>query len=116
MKPQYRALGGYSTLGIEIVLSMLVGFLGGRFIDHKIHTDPYLSVIGFVLGIGAAGKAIFRTMRAMNVEAAREEREQGNPAPLFDRPSGEDRSRTPRSPASPPGSEAPSDDHDQDRS
>jgi len=84
MKQHYKALGGYGTLGLEIVLSIALGFFAGRWLDGKLHTEPYLAVLGFFFGIGAAVKAIARTMKEMQAVAAQEEREEGNPAPLFE--------------------------------
>lgn len=83
MKAEYKALGSFGTLGIEIVLCLLVGALGGRWIDGKLGSAPGFLIFGFICGLGAAGKAVMRSMREMKEVTAREEREQGNPAPLF---------------------------------
>lgn len=82
-RDEYRALGAYGTLGLEIALSIAFGFFGGRWLDGKLHTDPWLSIVGFFFGCGAAVKAIVRVWKDMQRVAAKEEREQGNPAPLF---------------------------------
>ena len=84
MKQEYKTLGNYGTLGIEIVLCLALGFFGGRWLDGKLETAPYLSVLGFFFGAGAAVKAIHRAWKDMQKIAEKEEREQGNPAPLFD--------------------------------
>ena len=85
MKDEYRAIGSWGTLGLEIVLSELVGFLGGRWLDARFGTTPWVSVVGFCFGCGAAGSAIHRAWKEMAAVTAREEREQGNPAPRFDK-------------------------------
>jgi len=84
MKAEYKALGSFGTLGLEIVLCILVGALGGRWIDGKIGTAPGFLIFGFICGLGAAGKAVARSLREMKEVTAREEREQGNPAPRFE--------------------------------
>ncbi|MDC0683954.1 AtpZ/AtpI family protein [Sorangium atrum] len=84
MKQDWKAVGSYGTVGLEVVLCMLVGLFIGRWLDGKLGTDPYLSVLWFFFGIGAAGKAVFRAWKDMQAVAEREEREQGNPAPRFD--------------------------------
>ena len=84
MKEQYRAVGSYGTLGIEIVLSVLLGSYAGYWLDQKFNTAPVLLALGFFFGLGAAGKAIHRTWKEMQKATAREEREQGNPAPQFE--------------------------------
>jgi hypothetical protein len=86
MKDEYRAVGSWGTLGLEIALSVVIGYFGGRWLDLRFGTGPWLSVLGFFFGCAAAGKAIHRTWKEMAAVTAREEREHGNPAPLYDRP------------------------------
>lgn len=86
MKDTYKAVGSWSTVGLEIVLSIMVGFFGGRWLDGKFGTDPYLSVLGFFFGCGAAAKALMRTTKEMQRVTKREEREEGNPSPLYEAP------------------------------
>jgi hypothetical protein len=84
MKQEYKALGSFGTLGLEIVLCILLGLFLGRWLDGKLGTEPYVSVVGFLFGLAAAVKAIVRTWKEMQKETAREEREQGNPAPMYE--------------------------------
>jgi ATP synthase protein I len=84
VKAEYKALGSFGTLGLEIALCVIVGTLGGRWIDGKLGTAPWLLIFGFICGLGAAGKAVMRSMREMKAVTEREEREQGNPAPRFE--------------------------------
>ncbi len=86
-KGALRGLGGYGTLGLEIVLSILLGLFGGRWLDGRFGTEPWLSVVGFFFGAAAAVRAIQRVVRDMRRETEREEREQGNPRPLWESPS-----------------------------
>ena len=81
---QWKAVGSYGTIGLEVVLCMLAGLFLGQWIDRKVGTAPWLAVIGFFLGAAAGGKAIWRGWKEMQAETAREEREEGNPAPLLD--------------------------------
>lgn len=85
MKSHYKALGDHGTLGIQITLCILFGAWGGHFLDGKFHTAPVLMIIGFFLGLGAAGKSVHESWKQMQKEALREEREQGNPAPLWEK-------------------------------
>jgi ATP synthase protein I len=84
MKPEYKALGAFGTLGLEIALCIVVGTFGGRWLDEKFGTPPILMVLGFLFGLGAAGKALLRTVKEMKEVTESEEREQGNPAPRFE--------------------------------
>lgn len=87
MKDQYKAVGSWGTLGLEIVLSVMFGFFGGRWLDGQFGTEPVLGVLGFFFGCGAAVKSIMRTMAEMKAITAREEKEKGNPAPAWEKPS-----------------------------
>lgn len=83
MKQDWKAVGSYGTVGLEVVLCIMVGLFVGRWLDGWLGTEPILTVLWFFFGLGAAGKAVHRTWKEMQAVAAREEREQGNPAPLF---------------------------------
>ncbi len=85
MKDRYRAIGSWGTLGLDIVLCVMVGFFGGRWLDARFGTEPWISVVGFFFGCGAAGRSIHRTWKEMTVVAAREEREHGNPRPVYEK-------------------------------
>jgi F0F1-type ATP synthase assembly protein I len=79
----WKGVGSFGTVGLEIVVGIVLGLLGGRWLDGKFHTAPYLTVVGFCLGLVTAGKAVFRSWKDMQRETEREEREQGNPEPMY---------------------------------
>ena len=79
MKPHYKAIGSYGTLGIEIALCIILGAGGGYWLDGKFKTEPVLMVLGFFFGLGAAGKAVHQAWTQM------QKREEGNPVPRWDR-------------------------------
>jgi ATP synthase protein I len=81
---QWRGLGDFGTIGLEIALSIAFGFFGGRWLDGKFGTEPYLAGIGFFFGVAAAIRAVMRAHGQMQKLAEREEREQGNPKPIYD--------------------------------
>jgi ATP synthase protein I len=80
----WRGVGSFGTIGFQIVLCIAVGFWGGRWLDEKFGTAPNLSWLGFVFGIAAAINSVMRAHREMQALAAKEEREQGNPRPIYD--------------------------------
>jgi ATP synthase protein I len=76
LQQDWKALGSYGTLGMEIVLSVAVGLFGGQWLDKKLHTGGVLTWVGFAYGLAAAGRAIYRAVRQSNREAEQaEERE-----------------------------------------
>lgn len=41
----------------------LVGFFIGKWADQKLHTEPYLLIVGVILGFGAAGVEIYKLVK-----------------------------------------------------
>jgi len=57
---KWRDLGDVGAVGIEFVLSIAVGYYGGRWLDHKYFGDHgYATAIGAAFGVFAAFKAIY---------------------------------------------------------
>lgn len=79
----YKRGTSMSTIGMELVLSIAVGFFAGRYADDKLGTAPWFSVVGFLLGVAAAVRSVHRAWAQMQAIAKIEEREQGNPPPLY---------------------------------
>ena len=86
----YQGLGGFGPLGLEILPSLALFTYVGYWADGKLGTGPWLTLLGVGVGVVAAVRAVQRALRQMNRAAAREEREQGNPKPIFE--TSEDRS------------------------
>lgn len=78
-----KMMGSYGTIGLEIVLSVLLGLFGGMKLDGWLHTSPWMTLLGFGFGCAAGGRAVYRSWKDMQAAAKREEAEEGNPAQLF---------------------------------
>jgi ATP synthase protein I len=63
-KKLWRIAGSTGAVGIEVAVAIAIGYLGGHWLDGKFHTSPWLTLVGFVAGIGAAAKALVRVTRA----------------------------------------------------
>ncbi len=83
MTKEWKALGSYGTIGLELVLSIIFGYLGGRWLDGRFGTAPWLTAIGSAFGVAAGVRAIYRSWKEMQAIARQEELEEGNPAPMF---------------------------------
>lgn len=84
MQQDWKALGNYGTLGLEIALSVLVGLFGGQWLDKKLDTGGWLTWIGFAYGLAAAGRAIYRAMRKSTREAEELERREHDARQKYD--------------------------------
>jgi len=42
-----------TAIGAEMAITVTLGFFGGRLLDEKFNTDPWLMVTGILLGVAA---------------------------------------------------------------
>ena len=60
---QLKAFARVGAVGIELALSTVVGILGGQWLDSKLSTGPYLTVVGLLLGVTAGFRSLLRAAR-----------------------------------------------------
>lgn len=72
MRP-WKEYGRYGSVGIEMVLSMMIGLWVGTKADNRLHTAPWLAIVGFVIGAYAGFRALFATAKKMEADIARAE-------------------------------------------
>jgi F0F1-type ATP synthase assembly protein I len=70
----WKGIGSYSTVGLELVLSILVGLFGGRWIDRKLATGGWLTVVGLAFGVAAGVRSVWQALQRANREAEAEEK------------------------------------------
>jgi F0F1-type ATP synthase assembly protein I len=69
-KKMWRIAGTTGAVGIEIAVAIFIGYLGGRFLDRKLGTEPWISYAGLLAGMGAAIKALLRVIRSYRRDLA----------------------------------------------
>jgi F0F1-type ATP synthase assembly protein I len=67
-KQQLQSLGRVATIGIEMAVSIAVGFFGGRWLDAQLGTEPWFKWVGFAAGLFAGFRSLFRLARKMRKE------------------------------------------------
>jgi F0F1-type ATP synthase assembly protein I len=67
---QLNALARLASVGIEFSVSTIIGLLGGKWLDGKLGTQPWLRLVGLVLGVTAGLRSLLRTARRANQESA----------------------------------------------
>jgi ATP synthase protein I len=70
----WKDFGRYGTVGIELIVSMAIGYYGGRAIDARIGGRGWLTFVGFLAGVAVGFRSIFATARLMQRDIEREER------------------------------------------
>ncbi|OPY74531.1 MAG: putative F0F1-ATPase [Syntrophorhabdus sp. PtaU1.Bin153] len=66
-----KSLLNYSSLGLEMGLSVAIGIGIGYFLDSYFKTYPYLTIIFMIFGIVAAMKTIFTLIKKIERENER---------------------------------------------
>lgn len=67
-KPEVRgdvlkALAIASTIGIELAITVVLGFYGGRYLDNRFATGPWLMLAGVLTGLAVGTVGVFKTLR-----------------------------------------------------
>ena len=60
-----------STIGLSFVFALVIGFGAGYWLDRTLGTQPWLSFIGFFLGLAAGVLNVYRVLKLSNSSAAR---------------------------------------------
>jgi ATP synthase protein I len=58
-----------ASVGIELSISTVIGALGGRWLDSKLGTEPWLMIVGLVIGVAAGFRSLIRTAQRANRES-----------------------------------------------
>lgn len=58
-----KSLLNYSSLGLEMGLSVAIGLIAGYLLDSYFKVYPYLTIIFMVFGIVAAFKALYKALK-----------------------------------------------------
>ena len=64
----WRALGELSSIGLVLVVSTIIGLVGGYYADRLLGTSPWLLLVGLVLGIAAGFVNLFRSVNRADRE------------------------------------------------
>ena len=66
-----RSLISFSSLGLEMGLSVAIGIGMGYFLDSYFKTSPYLTILFMLFGIVAAFKTIFMLLKKVKKDDER---------------------------------------------
>lgn len=62
----WQLIGQLSTIGMSFVFALVLGFGAGYWLDGWLGTKPWLSFIGFFLGLAAGILNVYRVMQLAN--------------------------------------------------
>ncbi len=59
----YSDLLKFSTLGLEMGASVVIGLLLGTYLDKHFDSEPWLTILFLGLGFAAAGRAVAKAIK-----------------------------------------------------
>jgi ATP synthase protein I len=65
-----QQMSKFSYIGIFFGVAIVLGYFAGRWADRRWHTDPWLSLVGLLIGVAAGFRELYRVSKM----ALREER------------------------------------------
>lgn len=70
-----KALGQAISLATNMAAAVAVGYLIGSFLDKRLDTSPWLTLIFFLLGTATGFKIVYETVSSQKIETAEEAKE-----------------------------------------
>jgi ATP synthase protein I len=63
-----RQIASYSTLGLEMGLSVAVGAIIGYYLDKWLHSEPWLLIVFLIFGVIAGFRSLYRALKRLQRE------------------------------------------------
>jgi len=67
-----KQVAAYSTLGLEMGLSVAVGAAIGYYLDQWLKTEPWLLICFIFFGVAAGYRSLYRALKRLQKEDAEE--------------------------------------------
>ncbi len=64
----FTQIASYSTLGLEMGLSVAVGAIIGYYLDKWLHTEPWLLIVFLIFGAIAGFRSLYRALKRLQRE------------------------------------------------
>lgn len=75
MKIPLRDAGAIS-IGIELVVSVVIGLVAGAWLDRRFATGPWLTLLGILIGSAAGFRSLIQYGKRAQARAEKEERDE----------------------------------------
>jgi len=67
-REQIKVAGRVGAIGLELAIAVVIGYFGGRWLDGKLGTAPWLMWIGLAFGLAAGFRSLYRLARRTNLD------------------------------------------------
>lgn len=75
----FREVGKYAALGLEMALSVVIGLAIGAFLDKRLDTGPWLTLLFLLFGFAAGLRSLLRAALKSQKEMKDEEESDRKP-------------------------------------
>ncbi|MDD4238684.1 MAG: AtpZ/AtpI family protein [Desulfotomaculaceae bacterium] len=58
-----QALALTTTIGMELAITVVLGYFGGRYLDQMFGTGPWLLLTGVLTGLAAGIVSVYKTLQ-----------------------------------------------------
>lgn len=65
---RFRRYLRFSTVGLELGLSVMIGLFVGQFLDKRLGTEPWLLLLCLLLGMFAGFRSLYRALKALQFD------------------------------------------------
>jgi len=72
---QFKGIGTYGTIGLDLAVSIGLGLWAGRWADNKLHSSPWMMIVGLLLGVAVGVNLLWKTVRQMQRDIEEEDRQ-----------------------------------------
>jgi len=79
-RKQLKAFARVGAIGIELALSVVVGLLGGSWLDKHFSTGPLLTLVGLLFGLIAGVRSLYQTVRKQQQSSGRDDEKPRDPS------------------------------------
>ncbi len=62
-RAQLKTAATVGGIGLELALSVALGYFGGRWLDQQLDTAPWLKWLGLAFGLASGVRAFFRVAK-----------------------------------------------------
>ncbi|MSP59403.1 MAG: AtpZ/AtpI family protein [Myxococcales bacterium] len=64
----------FSYLGLFFGVAIVIGYFIGHWLDRRFHTDPWIGMVGLLVGVAAGFRELYRVARQYQREQERDEK------------------------------------------
>ncbi len=59
----FQALALTTTIGMELAITVVLGYYGGKYLDAKFATGPWFLLIGVLVGLAVGVAGVLKTLQ-----------------------------------------------------